>query len=75
MKRSGLVEGGAGEAQIQGFLAEGDQTASTFRVSRNLKEAASEAARLRDVSFSAFLCSCVIDELASGKHMARKRDD
>ena len=74
MKRSGLVEGGASEAQIQGFLAEGDQTANTFRVPRNFKEAASEAARLRDVSFSAFLCSRLIDELASGKHMARKRD-
>ena len=73
MKRSGLAEGGASEAQIQGFLAEGDQTASTFRVSRSFKEAASEAARLRDVSFSAFLCSCVIDELTSGKRMARKR--
>ena len=71
MKRSGLVEGGAGEAQIQGFLAKGDQTANTFRVPRNLKEAASEAARLRDVSFPAFLRSCVIDELAS----ARKRGD
>ena len=73
MKRSELVEGGASEAQIQGFLAEGDQTANTFRVPRNLKEAASEAARLRDVSFSAFLCSCGIAELASGKRMARKR--
>lgn len=75
MKRSGHVEGGASEAQIQWFLAEGDQTANTFRVPRNLKEVASEAARLRDVSFSAFLCSRLIDELASGKHMARKRDD
>ena len=33
MKYSELVEGGASETQIQGFLAEGDQTAITFRVS------------------------------------------
>lgn len=67
MKYSELVEGGASETQIQGFLAEGDQTAITFRVPRNLKEAAAEAAKLRGVSFSAFLRSCVINELASGR--------
>ena len=67
MKYSELVEGGASETQIQGFLAEGDQTAITFRFPRNLKKAASEAAKLRGVSFSAFLRSCVINELASGR--------
>ena len=67
MKYSELVEGGASETQIQGFLAEGDQTAIPFRVPRNLKKAAAEAAKLRGVSFSAFLRSCVINELASGR--------
>ncbi|WP_249113763.1 hypothetical protein [Atopobium sp. oral taxon 416] len=67
MNYSELVEGGASETQIQGFLAEGDQTAVTFRVPKNLKEAATETARLRGVSFSAFLRSCVINELTSGR--------
>lgn len=64
MKYSELVESGATEAKLQGFLADGEQTPITLRVPKNLKDAAAEAARLRGVSFSAFIRSCIINELA-----------
>lgn len=64
MKYSELVESGASEARRQGFLAEGEQMAITLRVPKNLKDAAVEAARLRGVSFSAFIRNCVINELS-----------
>lgn len=64
MKYSELVEGGATEAERQSFLAEGVPRPITLRVPQNLKEAAAEAARLRGVSFSAFVRTCLINELA-----------
>ena len=64
MKYSELVESGATEAKRQDFLAEGEQTPITLRVPKNLKDAAVEAARLRGVSFSAFIRNCIINELA-----------
>ena len=64
MKYSELVEGGATEAQKQDYLAVGDPTPITLRVPKNLKDAAAETARLRGVSFSAFIRSCIINELS-----------
>ena len=60
MKYSELVESGATEAKRQDFLAEGEQTPITLRVPKN----AAGAARLRGVSFSAFIRNCIINELA-----------
>lgn len=39
-------------------------TPITLRVPKNLKDAAAEAVKLRDISFSAFIRSCIINELA-----------
>ena len=64
MKYSELVESGATEAKRQDFLAEGEQTPITLRGPKNLKDAAAEAARLRGVSFSAFIRNCIINELS-----------
>ncbi|MDI9589781.1 MAG: hypothetical protein QM302_01810 [Acidobacteriota bacterium] len=64
MKYSELVESGATEAQRQDFLAVGNPTPITLRVPKNLKIAAAEVARLRGVSFSAFIRNCIINELA-----------
>ena len=44
--------------------SEGEPTPITIRVPKNLKEAASEVARLRGVSFSAFVRNCLINELS-----------
>ena len=64
MKYSELVEKGASEARRQDFLAIGEPTPITLRVPKNLKDAAVETARLRGVSFSAFIRNCIINELS-----------
>lgn len=64
MKYSELLENGATEAQRQDYLAIGEPTPITLRVPKNLKDAASETARLRGISFSAFIRNCIINELS-----------
>ena len=64
MKYSELVEGGASDSQRKDYLAVGEPTPITLRVPKNLKDAAAEEARLRGVSFSAFIRNCIINELA-----------
>ena len=64
MKYSELVEGGASDSQRKDFLAVGEPTPITLRVPKNLKDAAAEEARLRGVSFSAFVRNCIINELS-----------
>lgn len=67
MKYSELVRNEVSAPEIQEFLAEGEATAVTIRIPKNLKDAAMEAANLRGVSFSAFVRMCMIDELTSGR--------
>lgn len=64
MKYSELVENGASDSQRKDYLAVGDATPITLRVPKNLKDAAAEEARLRGVSFSAFIRNCIINELS-----------
>ena len=64
VKYTDLLEQGSSEAQVQAFLSDGEPTPITIRVPKNLKEAASEVARLRGVSFSAFVRNCLINELS-----------
>ena len=64
MKYSELVESGASDSQRKDYLAVGDATPITLRVPQNLKDAAAEEARLRGVSFSAFIRNCIINELS-----------
>ena len=49
------------------MLADGDQTAITIRIPKNLKEAAVEAAELKGMSFSAYIRNCLIADLSSGR--------
>lgn len=65
MKYSELVDSGATGGRLQEHLADGEPIAITLRVPKNLKDAAAEAARLRGVSFSAFIRTCVINELTN----------
>lgn len=67
MKYSELVDSGATEGKLQEYLADGEPIAITLRVPKNLKDAAVEAARLRGVSFSAFIRTCVINELTQSR--------
>ena len=64
MKYAELIGGGASTSQRQDFLAEGDPTPITLRVPKNLKDVAAETARLPGISFSAFVRSFIINELA-----------
>ncbi|NLH90995.1 MAG: hypothetical protein GX481_00760 [Atopobium sp.] len=48
------------------YLSEGEPTPITLRVPRNLKDATAETARLRGISFFAFIRSCIINELSEG---------
>ena len=64
MRYGNLLEGKATETEIDEFLADGDMTAITFRIPRNLKDSAAEIARRKGMSFSAFVRMSIIDELA-----------
>ena len=59
-----LVDRKASNTEIRGFLADGEMTAITFRIPRNLKDGAAEEARNRGMSFSAFVRMCLMQELA-----------
>lgn len=58
-----LIKGNPGETEIRSFLVNGDQVSVTLRIPDTLRDAAKEAA-LRGMSFSAFVRTCMIEELA-----------
>ena len=64
MRYGELLEARATEMAIEEFLAGGEMTAITFRIPKNLKDAAVEVARRKGMSFSAFVRMSIIDELA-----------
>ncbi len=53
-----LIKSNPDETEIRSFLVDGDQ------VSVTLRDAAKEEAALRGMSFSAFVRTCMIEELA-----------
>ena len=59
-----LIKGNPGETEIRSFLVDGDQVSVTLRIPDTLRDAAKEEAALRGMSFSAFVRTCMIDELA-----------
>ena len=64
MEYSDLCENHATETEIRKFLKEGNMTAITIRIPKNLKDAAAEAAENSGMSFSAFIRMCMMAELA-----------
>lgn len=64
MKYTDLIESNANSTEIKAFIVEGNATAVTFRIPKNLKDAAMEVATLRGMSFSAFMRMCMIQELS-----------
>lgn len=64
MKYSNLVENGATDTEKQEFLVGGDMAAITIRIPKNLRDVGKEAATLKGMSFSAFICMCMIEELS-----------
>lgn len=64
VRYSDLINSDARETDIQAFLAEGETVAVTFRIPKNLKDAAMETSTLRGLSFSAFVRNAMIQELS-----------
>ncbi len=58
-----LVRNGTAEEDLRRHLASGDMEATTIRIPRNLKDAITEEADLKGISFSAQLRMCAIDAL------------
>lgn len=61
---SELIEGSACETEIRRYLVESEQVSVTLRIPDTLRGAAKEEAALRGMSFSAFVRTCMIEELA-----------
>lgn len=59
-----LIKSNPDETEIRSFLVEGDQVSVTLRIPDTLRDAAKEEAALRGMSFSAFVRTCMIEELA-----------
>lgn len=67
MEYAELIKNNASPTDIQQYLAEGDVTAITIRIPRNLRDSAKEAAAMRGMAFSAFVRMCLIEELKKGE--------
>ena len=61
---TGLVNAHATETEIRRHLVEGERASITIRIPDTLRDAAKEEAALRGMSFSAFVRTCMIEELA-----------
>ena len=59
-----LITENPSETAIRGYLVQGDQVSVTLRIPNALRDAAKEEAALRGMSFSAFVRTCMIEELA-----------
>ena len=64
MRYSELVESKTTESKIREFLTNGEMIAITFRIPKNLKDSAVEAASLKGMSFSAFIRMSMMEQLA-----------
>ena len=58
-----LIKSGADPTDVQRFLADGEMTAITIRIPKNLRDSAKEAAELRGMSFSALVRAGLIQQL------------
>ncbi len=59
-----LVKRNADRTQIRKHLVQGAPTSVTLRIPDTLRDAAKEEAALRGMSFSAFVRTCMIEELS-----------
>ena len=64
MKYTEIIESDAKDTEVQAFLVDGQVVPMTIRIPSNLRDSAKEAAALRGMSLSAFVRSCMIQELS-----------
>lgn len=62
-----MIVSGASETDQMRYLANGGQIAITLRIPKNLKDAAQEQAALKGMSFSAYVRTCLINDLTRGE--------
>lgn len=58
-----LLEGNPSETEIRSYLVDGERVSVTLRIPETLRDAAKDEAALRGMSFSAFVRTCMIEEL------------
>lgn len=61
-----LIKANARPTDIQQYLADGEPTAISIRLPKNLRDAAKEAGAMRGMGFSTFVRMCLIEELKKG---------
>ncbi len=59
-----LLKGSPSETEIRSYLVGGERVSVTLRIPETLRDAAKDEAALRGMSFSAFVRTCMIEELA-----------
>lgn len=59
-----LLEGNPSETEIRSYLVDGERVSVTLHIPETLRDAAKDEAALRGMSFSAFVRTCMIEELA-----------
>lgn len=59
-----ILEGNPSETEIRSYLVDGERVSVTLRIPETLRDAAKDEAALRGMSFSAFVRTCMIEELA-----------
>lgn len=63
MKYSELTNGALDSNQVREYLAGGGTTAITIRIPEHLKSVAAEKASLNGLSFSAYVRTCLLNDL------------
>lgn len=59
-----LIEENPSETVIRSYLVDSERVPVTLRIPETLRDAAKDEAALRGMSFSAFVRTCLIEELA-----------
>lgn len=62
-----MIRNDANPTDIREYLVSSEQTAITVRIPDALRDAAKEAATLKETSFSALVRECLIKELMDGR--------
>lgn len=59
-----FLEGCPSKTELRSYLVDGERVSVTLRIPEALRDAAKDEAALRGMSFSAFVRTCMIEELA-----------